>query len=329
MQNIEPKKKKTTTKGITLISLVITIIVLLILSGITIATLTGDNGILTKANDAKIKTAVGAVKEALLLEQVEKNIKKEKVTPETLLADGRVNRIVQQTADENYYMYYALKEGAVEGMQGLGKGNVASLKDVFLIDDNLNIKYIASNGKEYGDNINYKILEDETEIRFVSKAFSEYVSKISGVSEENMKFKWMKNQIELIIDDSSITNLEDLVFFPNLEKLTLINLNLDNLSGIDYCKKIKSFTINNGFIKNSIKLNQLEILEELAVSNTKIEFNQIIDALKNNKKLKTLKLERIDINTMRRIEELNSDLEKLELRNNKITKIEGLKEKTS
>lgn len=122
---------------------------------------------------------------------------------------------------------------------------------------------------------------------------------------------------------------EDLVFFPNLEKLTLINLNLDNLSGIDYCKKIKSFTINNGFIKNSIKLNQLEILEELAVSNTKIEFNQIIDALKNNKKLKTLKLERIDINTMRRIEELNSDLEKLELRNNKITKIEGLKEKTS
>lgn len=122
---------------------------------------------------------------------------------------------------------------------------------------------------------------------------------------------------------------EDLVFFPNLEKLTLINLNLDNLSGIDHCKKIKSFTINNGFIKNSIKLNQLEILEELAVSNTKIEFNQIIDALKNNKKLKTLKLERIDINTMRRIEELNSDLEKLELRNNKITKIEGLKEKTS
>ena len=40
------------TEGITLIALVITIIVLLILAGITIATLTGDNGILTKTNEA-------------------------------------------------------------------------------------------------------------------------------------------------------------------------------------------------------------------------------------------------------------------------------------
>ena len=43
-------------RGITLISLVVTIIVLLILAGVTIATLTGDNGILTRAQDAKTKT---------------------------------------------------------------------------------------------------------------------------------------------------------------------------------------------------------------------------------------------------------------------------------
>ena len=43
-------------KGITLIALVITIIVLLILAGVAIATLTGDNGILKKAGDAKTQT---------------------------------------------------------------------------------------------------------------------------------------------------------------------------------------------------------------------------------------------------------------------------------
>ena len=43
-------------KGITLIALVITIIVLLILVSITIATLTGENGILTKASIAKDET---------------------------------------------------------------------------------------------------------------------------------------------------------------------------------------------------------------------------------------------------------------------------------
>ena len=45
-----------TSNGITLIALVITIIVLLILAGVTIATLTGDNGILNQAGKAKDKT---------------------------------------------------------------------------------------------------------------------------------------------------------------------------------------------------------------------------------------------------------------------------------
>lgn len=43
-------------KGITLIALVITIIVLLILAGVSIAMLTGENGILTQANSAKSDT---------------------------------------------------------------------------------------------------------------------------------------------------------------------------------------------------------------------------------------------------------------------------------
>ncbi len=50
---IEKLKQK---KGITLIALVITIIVLLILAGVSIAMLTGDNGILTQATNAKEKT---------------------------------------------------------------------------------------------------------------------------------------------------------------------------------------------------------------------------------------------------------------------------------
>ena len=43
----------TLNKGITLIALVITIIVLLILAGVTIATLTGDNRNIDKSNRVK------------------------------------------------------------------------------------------------------------------------------------------------------------------------------------------------------------------------------------------------------------------------------------
>ena len=50
------KSFRINNSGITLIALVITIIVLLILAGVSIATLTGNNGILTQANNAKEKT---------------------------------------------------------------------------------------------------------------------------------------------------------------------------------------------------------------------------------------------------------------------------------
>ena len=53
---MEQKRMQKNSKGITLIALVITIIILLILAGVTIATLTGDNGILTQAGKAKDKT---------------------------------------------------------------------------------------------------------------------------------------------------------------------------------------------------------------------------------------------------------------------------------
>ena len=57
------KIKKNSTKGITLIALVVTIIVLLILAGVSIAMLTGENGILTQAKNAKIQTEIGKVEE--------------------------------------------------------------------------------------------------------------------------------------------------------------------------------------------------------------------------------------------------------------------------
>ena len=63
-------KTKENVKGITLIALVITVIVLLMLSGITISMLTGDNGIITKAKEAKEKTKQAEQEETYALESV-------------------------------------------------------------------------------------------------------------------------------------------------------------------------------------------------------------------------------------------------------------------
>ena len=64
MKNSSREKQE---KGITLIALVITIIVLLILAGVSIAMLTGQNGILTQAQNASKQTDIGEEKEQIAL----------------------------------------------------------------------------------------------------------------------------------------------------------------------------------------------------------------------------------------------------------------------
>lgn len=63
----ERKKSIKEKNGITLIALVITIIVLLILAGISITMLTGSNSILNQATNARTKTIEGTEKEAIKL----------------------------------------------------------------------------------------------------------------------------------------------------------------------------------------------------------------------------------------------------------------------
>ena len=59
--------KKMNNNGITLIALVITIIILLILAGVSIAMLTGENGVLTKATEAKDQTEIAQEKEEIAM----------------------------------------------------------------------------------------------------------------------------------------------------------------------------------------------------------------------------------------------------------------------
>ena len=47
------RKTKSKQKGITLISLVVTIGVLIVLAGVTLGSIKGDNGIITKSKKAK------------------------------------------------------------------------------------------------------------------------------------------------------------------------------------------------------------------------------------------------------------------------------------
>ena len=89
MRKTETKTKiKNNQKGITLIALVITIIVLLILAGVAISMLSGENGILSQAAKAKIQYEVAGLKEEVTIKiaekQLDESLNKEKEIEEYL-----------------------------------------------------------------------------------------------------------------------------------------------------------------------------------------------------------------------------------------------------
>ncbi|MCI8444764.1 MAG: hypothetical protein HFJ37_06455 [Clostridia bacterium] len=97
-------------KGITLIALVITIIVLLILAGVSIAMLTGNNGVLTQAKNASSDTKVAEAKESVSLkvnELVSEFYEEKYVNSNTAAEMASVKTYIEAnlTSEEGLYNY--------------------------------------------------------------------------------------------------------------------------------------------------------------------------------------------------------------------------------
>ena len=116
-------------KGITLIALVITIIVLLILAGVSIAMLTGDNGIITQAKLAKEKTEEAKIREEQQIDSllnritsevpskegynVSKNVNSPKVTQGMIpVKHNGTDWVVCSKEDSEWYSYDNTKKWA-------------------------------------------------------------------------------------------------------------------------------------------------------------------------------------------------------------------------
>ena len=88
------KNNKKMSRGITLIALVVTIIVLLILAGISIAMLSGNNGILQRATDAKQATERSEAKEQAQLDILDWISDKSSKNEDSTLNDSKIKAIL-------------------------------------------------------------------------------------------------------------------------------------------------------------------------------------------------------------------------------------------
>ena len=133
------KNKLKGMKGITLIALVITIIVLLILAGVSIATLTGENGLLTQAQESKTANKKGEAQEIFKLISNDWKIEKRKTNGKSFDAF-----IGEKPAEYNNKLTAELKGKDVYLLEYNGEvieidinGNLIEMYSIFVVNSNL------------------------------------------------------------------------------------------------------------------------------------------------------------------------------------------------
>ena len=194
------KDKNMRNKGITLIALVITIIVLLILAAVSIATLTGENGILTRATDAKEQTEIAEEKEIV-----------DRATIQSIGNNKRGN-IVEDELQEQ-----------LDKITGNGKTETKIIRNklivefidshrMYRVDENGNVyEYIYNDLPimEYGSNFNERMNDYKSSILTVT------VLDNINIPENSYKiFDVSKNQDETVkawlVENNENTNMYDL-----------------------------------------------------------------------------------------------------------------------
>ena len=263
-------KKVIENKGITLIALVITIVVLLILAGITINNVVGQNGILNKANSAVTETEKGEIKDQLSLALA--NLE--------LLASSN-NKSIKE--------YCENKENFIEN--STWNANIYSINEYSLTDNTIFLKINKTSGSKkpysYKIDINNKIIEEinneepfpnptvkptptlepATSSEYFSWEVSDNVATLTGLTEAGITAYNNKEQniINLVIP-SEYNGVQDIKIgahvFENKEFIEKVVLG-DNVIAVGYgafynCTGIKELQIpisidsekNDGYATN-------------------------------------------------------------------------------
>lgn len=208
------EQKKTKNSGITLIALVVTIIVLLLLAGISIQMLSGNNGILQRAGEAKDETIHAQVNEQMQMDNYNYVIAHNTgETTSTLIEYLRSKNIIADEVQEGVWKINI--ENLLGSKQALGNGNYVENEnnDVYVLEkDESNetykvLYYEKNTPREIG------LLKDAYEVSDIKKLqdfFDKYakyqnegneeeLSKVITQSQEGIYFKIDENSTATVL----------------------------------------------------------------------------------------------------------------------------------
>ena len=284
-------------KGITLIALVITIIVLLILAGVSIATLTGQNGVLSQANNAKIAQAHGNVKDSMALAYNEYQLEKQTQNVGKIEKVASTSKIEIKGKRKNYlarldtFLDFLLDKGYIESKEtgkiivdkltgahqviGNGKGET----DIYKIEGTegtYKVKYYNNQGSEeeiwtvtgdeskpQGNTKSIKMIVNSGEDGLVLLPFDYEISYTGTIT-----INWGDGAIEEVTDESVATSKGKIASINNSVKVAdrMLSTNCYHI----YEEKNKEFEIE-------IEGNITEIYSEVCNRYTNKETGEVID----------------------------------------------------
>ena len=268
-------------RGITLIALVITIIVLLILAGVTIQTLTGDNGLITKANEAKIAAEDAKLEEEIQLAFVEYEADRH-TNPEANLTNNLKSIFEKMYGTGNITVSKSGKNYKV---------NVKNSKTTY------RVKYTGKVEKyeemAVTENL-YEYLDEESGILYLrATPKGNYLQVLSGHSSynwPNVGKNYDKSKILKIIIEEPIAPNDCYSLFASLNKLTKIenieNLHTENFRSMDSmfsgCSSLEELDLSHFDTSKVTTMNQMfwgVKLENLDLSNFDTSKVRIFDRM--------------------------------------------------
>ena len=243
------KNLRRNVDGITLISLVITIIILLILAGVSIRIITGDNGILLKSKKAVDETIISSEKEGIYICIASAKITNEgykELTVENLQNEidnyfGKDNALVQEqkencftvTFNENMRSYNINENGTIEETLDWKKifENAKAPEE----QKKENVIGIGTDGKTVNMDLwEYTLMEDGTYGLNDENSLMGGEGRDSGYDNSNIVNGEIQGKIPQYIKESDkefkpVTDLSYLFFKTSIEKVPDIPLTVKNM----------------------------------------------------------------------------------------------------
>jgi len=255
------------SKGITLIVLVITVIVMLILAGVSLNAIVGDNGIITNAQTANMKSGMVALEEWLQQKYVEYYDESSNYAKKPLLLNDKIRNLLLTDGGKPYIInggkvYYLLNKTSLpkEVREQLINGNATEygkyirLQDVYGITEDLKVYYCD----EYGNNTYGQMIVANIDPNTP-------IGKINNDNNLKAAISDALKNIGISIDEEKGVTIGDVENLNNLEIDGSKYNGLSSISGLGEIKGLRTLTLTNlGNSSNYFAdLNGIESLPDL------------------------------------------------------------------